>query len=178
MELDEPSVQNTLDALIKKRLVVPKSSSGSRVSRFAHRLSNPITNAMDFSAQELAVLCELLLRGSQTAGELRTHASRLTEFTDIAQIEAVLQKLHTRDDGPFVSELPRQPGQRDVRYAQLFTEYSVEAPVSDVTSDVLPVPEGINRVAALEQEVAALRAEIVAMRRRLDELSDKVKGTM
>ena len=76
MDIDETTVQNTLDVLIKKRLVVPKSSSGSRVSKFAHRLSNPITHAMDFSAQELAVLCELLVRGPQTIGELRTHADR------------------------------------------------------------------------------------------------------
>ena len=97
MELDDTAVQNTLDALIKKRLVVPKSSSGSRVTKFAHRLSNPITNAMDFSAQQLAVLCELLVRGAQTAGELRTHAGRLTEFADIAQVEAAaIHRLEAR----------------------------------------------------------------------------------
>jgi len=172
LELDESAVQDTLDALIKKRLVVPKSSSGSRVSKFAHRLSNPITNAMDFSVQELAVLCELLVRGPQTVGELRTHAGRLTEFADVAQVEATLQKLCTREDGPFVTELSRQPGRRDVRYAQLFTELSVDALVPTHHSDVLPVPEsGANRVSALEQEVAAIRQQ-------LEQLPKKTEGTV
>ena len=175
MELDESSVQNTLDALIKKRLVVPKSSSGSRVTKFAHRLSNPITSAMDFSVQQLAVLCELLVRGPQTAGELRTHASRLTEFADIMQIEATLQKLHTREDGPFVTELPRQPGRRDVRYAQLFTELPTDAPVSMQSTDTLPASSA-DRVTALEQEIAALRAEVIAIWQQLDQGSKKTEG--
>ena len=175
MELDESSVQNTLDALIKKHLVVPKSSSGSRVTKFAHRLSNPITSAMDFSVQQLAVLCELLVRGPQTAGELRTHAGRLTEFVDIMQIEATLQKLHTREDGPFVTELPRQPGRRDVRYAQLFTELPTDASVSMQSPETLPA-SGADRVTVLEQEVAALRAEVTAIWQQLHQGSKKTEG--
>ena len=178
MELDESVVQDTLDALIKKRLVVPKSSSGSRVTKFAHRLSNPITNAMDFSAQELAVLCELLVRGPQTVGELRTHAGRLTEFADVAQVEATLQKLRTREEGPFVTELPRQPGRRDVRHAQLFTELPRDAPVVVYGSDVQPVADSsTDRVTALEQEVAALCAEVAAVQSQLGQLANKLEET-
>lgn len=175
MELDDTAVQNTLDALIKKRLVVPKSSSGSRVTKFAHRLSNPITNVMDFSAQQLAVLCELLVRGAQTAGELRTHAGRLTDFADIAQVEETLQKLRTREDGPFVAELPRQPGQRDVRYAQLFTELPPDMQVSVQSPEELPA-SGVDRVTALTQEVAALRVEIASLRQQLEQLLQKTGG--
>lgn len=175
MELDEPAVQNTLDSLIKKRLVVPKSSSGSRVTKFAHRLSNPITQAMDFSVQQLAVLCELLVRGPQTAGELRTHASRLTEFADITQIEATLQKLQTREDGPFVTELPRQPGRRDVRYTQLFTELPDYTSISMQSPDTLPASDA-DRVTVLEQEVAALRAEVTAIWQQLNQGSKKTEG--
>ena len=179
MDIDETTVQNTLDVLIKKRLVVPKSSSGSRVSKFAHRLSNPITHAMDFSAQELAVLCELLVRGPQTIGELRTHADRLTEFADVGQIELVLQKLRSREDGPFVTELPRQPGRRDVRHAQLFTELPLEAPAPITHDDMLLRSEsGTERIAALEQEVAALRVEIAGVREQLYQLANKEKGTV
>ena len=174
LELNESLVQDTLDALIKKRLVVPKSSSGSRVTKFAHRLSNPITNAMDFSAPELAVLCELLVRGPQTVGELRTHAGRLTEFADVAQVEATLQKLRTRDDGPFVSELTRQSGRRDVRYAQLFSEIPVDIPF-DVGAP--PLREaGPDRVAALEQAVTELRDEVAAIRQLLDQLKSGSEG--
>jgi len=178
IELDESAVQDTLDALIKKRLVVPKSSSGSRVTKFAHRLSNPITNTMDFSAQELAVLCELLVRGPQTVGELRTHAGRLTEFADVAQVEATLQKLRTREEGPFVTELPRQPGRRDVRHAQLFTELPLDAPVAVYGSDVQPAADSsTDRVTALEQEVAALRAEVAAVQSQLGQLANKLEET-
>lgn len=171
LELNESLVQDTLDALIKKRLVVPKSSSGSRVTKFAHRLSNPITNAMDFSAPELAVLCELLVRGPQTVGELRTHAGRLTEFADVAQVEATLQKLRTRDDGPFVSELTRQSGRRDVRYAQLFSEIPVDIPVDAPLRESSP-----DRVAALEQAVTELRDEVAAIRQLLDQLKSGSEG--
>jgi hypothetical protein len=178
LELEESVVQDTLDALIKKRLVVPKSSSGSRVSKFAHRLSNPITNTMDFSAQELAVLCELLVRGPQTVGELRTHAGRLTEFADVAQVESTLLKLRTRDEGPFVAELPRQPGRRDVRHAQLFTELPVDAPAASYGSELLTVTESsTDRVTALEQEVVALRAEVAEVRAQLDQLASKLEGS-
>jgi len=178
LELEESVVQDTLDALIKKRLVVPKSSSGSRVSKFAHRLSNPITNAMDFSAQELAVLCELLVRGPQTVGELRTHAGRLTQFADVAQVESTLLKLRTRDEGPFVAELPRQPGRRDVRHAQLFTELPLDAPAALCGSELSPVTESsTDRVTALEQEVVALRAEVAEVRAQLDQLASKLEGT-
>lgn len=174
MDIDETAVQNTLDDLIKKRLVVPKSSSGSRVSKFAHRLSNPITHAMDFSAQELALLCELLLRGPQTIGELRTHADRLTEFADVAQIELVLQKLRSREDGPFVIELPCQPGRRDVRHAQLFTDLPLDAPAPTSQGEMVLMPESsTDRIAALEQEVAALRGEIAGVREQLDQLANK-----
>lgn len=174
LELNESVVQDTLDLLIKKRLVVPKSSSGSRVTKFAHRLSNPITNAMDFAAPELAVLCELLVRGAQTVGELRTHAGRLTEFADVAQVEATLQKLRTREDGPFVSELLRQPGRRDVRYAQLFSEIPVDIPV-DVGAP--PLREASpDRVAALEQAVTELRDEVAAIRQLLDQLKNGSEG--
>lgn len=175
MELAESAVQDTLDALIKKRLVVPKSSSGSRVSKYAHRLSNPITNAMDFSVQQLAVLCELLVRGPQTLGELRTHAGRLTEFADVAQVETTVQKLRTREDGPFVTELPRQPGRRDVRYAQVFTEL----PADDVAQEYPEVltASATDRVAALEQMVAALRADITGIKQQLEQLLKKMDGT-
>ncbi len=179
LELDESVVQDTLDALIKKRLVVPKSSSGSRVTKFAHRLSNPITNAMDFSAPELAVLCELLVRGPQTVGELRTHAGRLTEFADVAQVEATLQKLRSREDGPFVSELPRQPGRRDVRYAQLFSEIPVDLPAQSYAPDVGAPPlreASPDRVAALEQAVIELRDEVTAIRQLLDQLKSDSEG--
>jgi hypothetical protein len=174
MELGESDVQRTLDALIARHLVSAKSSSGSRVPKYAHRLSNPITKTLDFSPQELAVLCELFLRGPQTAGELRGHAARLTEFADIAQVEAVLQRLRERDDGPCVIELPRQPGRREVRYAHLFGDVPAQESQPAEAPQRAAAPAG--RVEALEQEVNALREEIAALRRQLENLLRSVTG--
>ncbi|MBI3773957.1 MAG: DUF480 domain-containing protein, partial [Gammaproteobacteria bacterium] len=146
-----------------------------RVTKFAHRLSNPITNTMDFSAQQLAVLCELLVRGPQTLGELRTHAGRLTEFADVAQVETTVQKLRIREDGPFVTELPRQPGRRDVRYAQMFTELPVDE-IAQEPHEVLTV-SAVDRVSALEQLVAALRTDVTGIQLQLEQLLKKTDGS-
>jgi uncharacterized protein YceH (UPF0502 family) len=76
--------------------------------------------SLKFTPIETAILCELLVRGPQTPGELRTRAARMCELSDVSQIESALQSLQTRPDGPFVAQLARESGRRDSRYAQLF----------------------------------------------------------
>src|SRR6201997_2861568 len=139
MELDEATVQGTLDQLSRKHLVIEKSGFGSRVPKYQHRFCNTEFGTLKLTAQELAIVCELLLRGPQTPGELRTRASRMAPFSHGAQVEAALEGLRTREDGPFVVRLPREPGQRDSRYAQLFTgPVPVAAPVAQSA-----VPSGV-----------------------------------
>src|SRR5579864_5503286 len=86
MELDQPTVQHTVDALSRKHFVLEKSGFGSRVPKYQHRFCNSEYGPLRFDSQELAVICELLLRGPQMPGELRSRASRMAPFTDVAQV--------------------------------------------------------------------------------------------
>jgi len=167
MHLDEATVARSLDALRLKGLAYLNHTAGGRVPKHAHQLEKFWT----FSTQELRILCLLLLRGPQTAGELRSRAGRLCEFANPAEVETVLQELVTRPGGPFVVKLPRQPGQSAARHAHLFCG-PVEgaqppAPASAETPTPTTAPADAGRVSALEQEVAALRAELEELKRQL-----------
>ena len=87
LDLDERTVQETVDALAKKHLVLEKSGFGSRVPKYQHRFCNTGFGSLEFSPQETAILCELLLRGPQTPGELRTRASRMAEMREVSEVE-------------------------------------------------------------------------------------------
>ena len=160
--LDEATVQQTLDQLVKKYIVSEETGYGSRVAKYRHRFCNTEYGTLKFSPQELGIICELLLRGSQTPGELRSRASRLFPLQDVAEAEAILDRLAQRDDGPFVVRLAREPGKRESRYAHLFfgevsrsdsTEHPVDSPVDSPQQALLE-----QRVARLETEVAELKA--------------------
>jgi uncharacterized protein YceH (UPF0502 family) len=168
LELDEREVQAVVDGLIKRQLVLEKSGFGSRVPKYQHLFCNTQFGSLKFSPQGTAVVCELLLRGPQTPGELRTHAARLAPLKDVSEVEAELEELMTRPDGPFVAKLPREPGRRESRYMQLF---SGEAPPpSEDAAGGSGRPDGIDagsladRVAALEAEVARLQQAIEALK--------------
>ncbi len=118
--LDEATVQQTLDELVKKRLVSARSGFGSRVTKYQHRFANTEFSELQLDERELAILCELFLRGPQTPGELRGRASRLCPFNDVGEVETALESLMTREEGALVARLPREPGKRESRYAHLF----------------------------------------------------------
>ncbi|HXN80584.1 MAG TPA: YceH family protein, partial [Steroidobacteraceae bacterium] len=88
MEVDEVTIQGTVDQLARKHFVVEKSGFGSRVPKFQHRFCNTEYGTLKLTAQELAIVCELLVRGPQTPGELRTRASRMASFSEVGQVEA------------------------------------------------------------------------------------------
>jgi uncharacterized protein YceH (UPF0502 family) len=157
MEVDESTIQATVDQLARKHFVVEKSGFGSRVPKYQHRFCNTEYGTLKLTAQELAIVCELLVRGPQTPGELRTRASRMASFSEVGQVEAALESLRTREDGPFVVRLPREPGRRDSRWAHLFS--------------------GAVAVAAIEEEPQALASSGVAaeMPSRLDRLEEQVR---
>ena len=171
MSVDEPTLQRTIDALSRKHLVLERSGFGSRVPKYQQLFCNTEYGTLKFSPQELAVVCELLLRGPQTPGELRSRASRMATFTDVGEIEAVLQSLLERESGPLVARLAREPGRRESRYMQLFSgEPSPQALASSAAAD--GAPESLEdetlagRVARLEDEVRQLRTEVEALRSR------------
>lgn len=168
LELDEATVQAALDGLSRRHLVMERSGFGSRVVKYRHRLCNGDHNPLQLSPQELAIVCELLLRGPQTPGELRGRAQRLAPFASLAEVEAALENLATRPDGPFVERLARQPGAREARYAQLFTDLpAAEAGGEPAAGVPEPAETGLAaRVAALEAELAALAAEVAALKVR------------
>ena len=172
MNLAERDVQRTLDALSKRALVVDRSGFGSRVPKYRHLFCNTEFGSRRFSGGEVAVICELLLRGPQTPGELRTHGARLHPFHDVEEVDAVLEGLAAREDGPYVVRLARVPGQREARYAQLFTgepPAPAEAPPAPAAADLAAEPDTLGRLERLEAEVSRLAAALDALRRKLGE---------
>lgn len=196
LELDERTVQQTVDDLGRKHFVVEKSGFGSRVPKYQHRFCNTEYGTLKLDPQELAIVCELLLRGPQTPGELRSRASRMAPFSDVSEVEAALTRLSQREDGPFVVRLAREPGRRESRYAHLFSgevsESTEEQPVhgssghvvaesvrtaasggSEPRASLSPAETAFadmrqeQRLSRLEEEVRALRAELNDLRTRL-----------
>jgi uncharacterized protein YceH (UPF0502 family) len=173
-DLSVQNVQEVIDALSRKHLVIEKSGFGSRVPKYQQRFCNTEFSALQFTAQERAILCELLLRGPQTPGELRTRASRMAPFADVTEVEAALEHLAQDPAGARVVQLAREPGRRDSRYAHLF---SGDVHVTSTESSAAPrVAERsaedsagtlTERVIALEQQVHDLRIELAAVRAQL-----------
>ena len=169
MDLEETAVQAALDALSAKHLVLERSGFGSRVPKYQHRFCNTGFGSLEFSPQPVGILCELLLRGPQTPGELRSRASRLGQLKDVGEVETALEELARDEDGPVVVRLPREPGRRESRYAQLFTgapDLSASpTPTVASSSSAASSPDLNARLERLEEEVAALRDAIEELRR-------------
>ena len=168
LSLDEPTVQRTLDALSRKHLVLERSGFGSRVPKYQHLFCNTEYGSLKFTPQELAIVCELLLRGPQTPGELRSRASRMASFTDVSEVEAALQGLLDRESAPLVARLAREPGRRESRYMHLFGgPPPPQSAAAEAAPDEDPAPAAgetlSGRVARLEEEVRQLRAELDAL---------------
>ena len=180
LSLAERELQAGVEALQRRHLVVEKSGFGSRVPKYQHRLCNTEFGTLHFDPQELAILCELLLRGPQTPGELRSRAARMASFADAAAVEQVLERLASRADGPFVRRLAREPGRREARYADTLVQGGAAlaaAPAEATDGAALPRPEP--RTAA-ERAPAAGRADddvqpyLTALERRLEELEARI----
>ena len=170
LALEEAEVQAVVDGLSKKHLIMEKSGFGSRVPKFQHRFCNSEFGPLHFSAQELGLICVMLLRGPQTAGELRGRTNRLCSFSDAGEVESVLRQLAQREDGPFVALLPREPGKREARYAHLFCG-PVETTGSMPSAPQPQVPEAsASQSSELEQRVEELERIVRALRQSIDEL--------
>ena len=108
LELTDRTLQELIDALMRKHLVIEKSGFGSRVAKYQQRFCNTEFSVFQFTPQERAIVCELLLRGPQTPGELRSRAARMAEFADAAVAEQALEALAHRESGALVVRLARE----------------------------------------------------------------------
>jgi uncharacterized protein YceH (UPF0502 family) len=166
IEVSEAEVQAAIDSLKGPALVI--ESSGGRVTRFAHNMGK----VLQLPAQSIALLTVLMLRGPQTAGELRISCERLHKFSDISAVEGFLHELAERPEGALVLELPRQPGSRENRWAHLLSgEPAIEDMTATSPSTAQPTADlNVSEIAALKANVARLEADVDGLKSLVNRL--------
>ncbi|MGB7281978.1 MAG: YceH family protein [Candidatus Acidiferrum sp.] len=165
MNVDEDSVRHALRSLSDQTLARSAGAADSRVAKYEHRLAE----MFNFTRLETAILCELLLRGPQTPGELRSRAERMHPFEDLSVVHTTLKHLMEREP-PLAALLPRQPGTKEARYAHLLSGN----PEKQETETVQPKREMAvsndivdgQRVARLENELEVLQQEVADLKRQ------------
>ena len=156
----ESQVADALESLREKNLAYVFYGSTSRVPKYKHVMPE----VMHLSPPETALMCALMLRGPQTLGELRGNASRLHDFASLEDVEQTLNELIARDPDPLVARLPRQPGQKEGRFAHLLSgEINLESLAE--TERVAPT----SRRAGLEERVEALAAEVEKLKEQFEQ---------
>jgi|SRR5687767_292023 len=161
---DETTVAEAVESLREKNLAYVHYGSTSRVPKYKHVMPE----VLHLTHPELAAMCVLMLRGSLTIGELRGSAARLYEFSSLEEAEATLSTLISREPEPLVTRLPRQPGQKEARFAHLLS--------GAVSAEAEPAPRsrpaGQNereRIENLEAQVAALKTDMEGLKQQLEE---------
>ncbi|MCC7260922.1 MAG: YceH family protein [Candidatus Latescibacteria bacterium] len=163
VEFEDKAVVRTLDSLRLKELARMVSGADQRVPKYYHRAGETLI----LERPALALICELLLRGPQTVGELRGHCSRLWEFSSLDEVETALQLLMDRQEGALVARLPRQPGRKEPRYAHLLCgepQLPAEERPPRLETATLEVRAENERLAALEAQVQSLGQELESLR--------------
>jgi len=183
MALEPGRVQQTVRQLEAKHLMQVADNFKSRVEKYDHRFCNTPFADLQFSSEECAVVCVLLLRGPQTPGELRTRANRLFAFVDNQAVMATLTGLLEREEGPLVARLPRMPGRQDHQYMHLFcgevpsvakasaaedAATGASTGTSTLTSAPRTATSGVDRLDVLEARIVALETQLRELKQRLD----------
>jgi uncharacterized protein YceH (UPF0502 family) len=171
MSLGERAVEEAVNSLREKKLASVVFGAGARVQKYRHTLPA----VYNFSPQENALLCVLLLRGPQTPGELRARGERMAGFASLADVESVLEGLAGAAE-PLVRVIPARPGQKERRYVQLLAGEPADEPVPmmrDAPAERPPpaaqaTVELARRVEALEESLAGLREELAQFRKQFD----------
>ena len=147
VQFDEETVEQALDLLKNKGLVMRISGAGHRVEKYAHRLGE----TLNLGRREMALLCVLMLRGPQTVGELRGRTERVHDFADLDEVESVLEHLEEkREPGPLVARVSRG------RWLHLLGG-AVEVEDSQPVPTRTPIED---RVAALEKDFQRLKQQL------------------
>lgn len=167
MSLNEDEVQQTLDRLMQEKFVTEVRQAGARVAKYEHRLRIKWLLEQD----KLAVLTVLMLRGAQTAGEIRTRSGRLHEFSSITEVESCLQFLMDKYP-PLVARLPRAPGTKEARYTHLLSGDVEQVQEAAVEAGTVGVSRN-DRIAQLEAEVTTLREEVAELKEQFRQFREQ-----
>lgn len=159
VQYEEAQIVHTLDTLKRKGLISTATGGTSRVLKFKHNLAilYPLVPS------ELAIICLLLLRGSQTPGELNTNSNRLYEFDSLEEVNELLQKL-SHPDLAFIKALERRPGQKEVRYKHLLGD------VAEDMNEIHAEQTSTGNTSKLEERVSALETQLSELRNEFDKL--------
>jgi len=167
-QLDETAALTATDTLREKKLVWQVFLAGNRVPKYRH----VFTDVYHVPDESVPLLCELMLRGPQTPGELRTRGERMHAYPDVAGVEALLDQLATHREGPFTVRLPREPGRRESRFAHLLCGPVAVAATTPSAAPVEPIRVAWNqeseRLARMEQAIADLQAQIQTLEKKLN----------
>jgi uncharacterized protein YceH (UPF0502 family) len=169
MSISEETVHDVLHRLIQKKLVAEVTQAGARVAKYEHRMRIKWSLEQD----KLAILTILMLRGPQTAGEIRTRSGRMHEFSSVADVEAGLQFLLDKYP-PIVTRLARAPGTKESRYAHLLSGEEVleqQEVASAFSSNAASISPRQDRITQLEEEVARLNLEIQNLKQQFAEFT-------
>ena len=164
---DEDTVVRGLGQLQEKGLVRKTLTSGSRVNKFLHA----VLDQFDLSRQEMAIICELMLRGPQTVGEVRSHTERMATFESLEEVESTLQGL-AQHDPPFTLKIPRESGRKECRYMHLFsggletlTDFTEEQAAIQISSE--------EKIRKVEEDIAMMRSELEELKRAFSEFKSQ-----
>jgi uncharacterized protein len=171
MELGEDAVRQALHSLAEKGLAGASRGGDHRVTKYEHQLQE----VFNFNRLETAIICELLLRGPQTPGELRSHTERMHHSEELGEVLSTLQRLMERQP-PLVKMLARQPGTKEARYAHLLSgdveprvaTASPNPPAAGNSANTERVTRLEDQVANLQQEMTELRAQFANFRKQFE----------
>ena len=169
LNLDERAVQGVIDTLIRKHYVIERSGFGSRVPKYSQVFCNSEFGSLKFTPVETAIICELMLRGPQTPGELRARTPRMAQVAGPQEVDAAIESLSTRSDGPFIRQLPREPGRREHRYLHLFSSEEATMPSLSLQAgpETPPPTSDADRLTRLEALVDTLCKEIAELKSKV-----------
>jgi len=161
----ESQVEEALNSLREKNLAYVYHGSTSRVPKFKH----VAPEVLHLTPPEIAVMCVLMLSGPQTVGEIRTRGSRLYDFSGLEEVDETLHALSTKDTEPLAMKLPRQPGQKDARFAHLLSgEVNVEQLAEQSTAFRQTRRSSDERIEKLEERVETLTLEVEKLRQQFE----------
>lgn len=171
MALTETEVQAIVDELVQSNQLMIDHQASGRVNKYFHRFCNTEFGHLQFSPQQRAIICVLLLRGPQTPGELRTRTNRLADFADVSEVESALEALQDLSGQILVKKLAREPGKRESRYVQLLSDFD-ENTLTAASENSQPEQSQAEGQSSLNQRVAELEEKIAQLTEQVNMLNE------